>query len=91
MQADKKSTIRKLKTVGGQIDGLIRMIEEDRYCIDISNQLMASVSILKNINKDVLRAHLEHCVYDSLKQEDEQAIKEKISEIKKIIDKLNKI
>ena len=67
------------------------MIEEDRYCIDISNQLMASVSILKNINKDVLRAHLEHCVYDSLKQEDEQAIKEKISEIEKIIDKLNKI
>ena len=91
MKADNKSTIRKLKTVGGQIDGLIRMIEEDRYCIDISNQLMASVSILKNINKDVLRAHLEHCVYDSLKQEDEQAIKEKISEIEKIIDKLNKI
>ena len=91
MQADKKSTIRKLKTVGGQIDGLIKMIEEDRYCIDVSNQLMASISILKNINKDVLRAHLEHCVYDSLNQNDEESIKEKISEIEKIIDKLNKI
>lgn len=91
MKADKKSTIRKLKTVGGQIDGLIRMIEEDRYCIDISNQLMASISILKNINKEVLRGHLEHCVYDSLKQENEEKIKEKINEIEKIIDKLNKI
>lgn len=91
MKADKKSTIRKLKTVGGQIDGLIRMIEEDRYCIDISNQLMASISILKNINKEVLRAHLEHCVYDSLKQENEEEIKEKVNEIEKIIDKLNKI
>ena len=91
MHADKKSTIRKLKTVGGQIDGLIRMIEEDRYCIDISNQLMASISILKNINKEVLRGHLEHCVYDSLKQENEEEIKEKINEIEKIIYKLNKI
>lgn len=91
MHADKSKTIRKLKTVGGQIDGLIKMIEEDRYCIDISTQLMASISILKNINKDVLRGHLEHCVYDSLKQNDEEAIKEKIDEIEKIIDKLNKL
>lgn len=91
MKADKDKTIRKLKTVSGQIDGLIKMIEDDRYCIDISNQVMASISILKNINKDVLRGHLEHCVYDSLKQKNEEDIKEKIDEIEKIIDKLNKI
>ena len=91
MKADKVKTIRKLKTVSGQIDGLIKMIEDDRYCIDISNQVMASISILKNINKDVLRGHLEHCVYDSLKQKNEEDIKEKIDEIEKIIDKLNKI
>ena len=91
MKANKNSTIRKLKTVGGQIDGLIRMIEDDRYCIDISTQLMASISILKNINKDILRAHLEHCVYDSLNQNNEEDVKEKIAEIEKIIDKLNKI
>lgn len=91
MKADKDKTIRKLKTVSGQIDGLIKMIEDDRYCIDISNQVMASISILKNVNKDVLRGHLEHCVYDSLKQKNEEDIKEKIDEIEKIIDKLNKI
>ena len=91
MKADKKKTIRKLKTVGGQIDGWIKMIEDDRYCIDISNQVMASISILKNINKDVLRGHLEHCVYDSMKQKNEDDLKEKIDEIEKIIDKLNKI
>lgn len=91
MKADKVKTIRKLKTVSGQIDGLIKMIEDDRYCIDISNQVMASISILKNINKDVLRGHLEHCVYDSLKQKNEEDIKNKIDEIEKIIDKLNKI
>ena len=91
MHADKAKTIRKLKTVGGQIDGLIKMVEDDRYCIDISTQLMASISILKNINKDVLRSHLEHCVYDSLSQKDENDVRIKIDEIEKIIDKLNKL
>lgn len=91
MQADKDKTIRKLKTVGGQIDGLIKMIENDRYCIDVSNQLMASISILKNINKDVLHAHLKHCLYNSINNDDPEDLKNKIEEIEKIIDKLNKI
>ena len=91
MHADKNKTIRKLKTVGGQIDGLIKMIENDRYCIDVSNQLMASISILKNINKDVLHAHLKHCLYNSINNKDTDDLKNKIEEIEKIIDKLNKI
>lgn len=91
MQADHGKTLRKLKTVRGQIDGLIKMIEDDRYCIDISNQLMASISILKNINKEVLQAHLEHCLFQSLNSNNEEDIREKINEIEKIIDKLNKI
>ena len=91
MKADNQKTIRKLKTVGGQIDGLIRMVENDRYCIDISDQLMASISILKNVNKEVLKGHLEHCVYDSLQKNNEEEIKEKIDEIEKIINKLNKL
>ena len=91
MQADKDKTIRKLKTVGGQIDGLIKMVENDRYCIDVSNQLMASISILKNINKEVLHAHLKHCLYNSVNNKDSDDLKNKIEEIEKIIDKLNKI
>lgn len=91
MHADKDKTIRKLKTVGGQIDGLIKMVEEDRYCIDISNQLMASVSILKNINKDVLSGHLHHCVYEALDENDSDNVDKKIVEIESIINKLNKM
>ncbi len=89
MHADKDRTIRKLKTVGGQIDGLIKMVEDDRYCIDISNQLMASISILKNINKDVLSGHLHHCVYEAI-DNDSDDLDAKILEIESIIDKLNK-
>ena len=89
MRADKEVQLRKLKTVRGQIDGLIKMVEEDRYCLDVSNQLMASISILKNINKDVLTAHLRGRVKDSYSKSQEE-IDEKIEEINTIINKLSK-
>lgn len=52
---------------------------------------MASISILKNINKDVLSAHLNHCVYQALENDDPDDAKEKLKEIEDIITKLNKI
>lgn len=89
MRADKEKQVRKLKTVKGQLEGLIKMMEEDRYCLDISNQLMASISILKNINKDVLSAHLKGCVKEAYGK-DEKEINEKIEEMESIIKKLSK-
>ncbi|NMW84375.1 metal-sensing transcriptional repressor [Peptoniphilus sp. AGMB00490] len=89
MRAERDVQLRKLKTVRGQIEGLIKMVEEDRYCLDISNQLMASISILKNINKDVLTAHLKGCVKESYGKSEEE-IEEKIEEINSIINKLSK-
>ncbi|NLN04669.1 MAG: metal-sensing transcriptional repressor, partial [Clostridiaceae bacterium] len=52
MQADKEKVYRLLKTARGQIDGLIKMVEEDRYCIDISTQLLATQAILRRVNKE---------------------------------------
>ncbi len=90
MKADRGLTLKKLRTVRGQIDGLIKMVEDDRYCIDISNQLMASIGILKNINKDVLDAHLRNCVTEAFHSGDLADKKQKIDEMIKIIDKLAK-
>ena len=90
MKADRELTLKKLKTVRGQIDGLIKMVEDDRYCIDISNQLLASIGILKNINRDVLDAHLKHCVTEAFNSDDDMDKKQKVEEIIKIIDKLSK-
>lgn len=42
------------------------MVEEDRYCVEISNQLLATQSLLKTINQEVVRAHIEGCVRDAL-------------------------
>lgn len=88
MKADRELVLKKLKTVRGQIEGLIKMVEDDRYCIDISNQLMASIGILKNINKDVLDAHLKHCVTEAFNSSDQLEKKQKINEIINVIDKL---
>lgn len=88
LRADKESALRKLKTVRGQIDGIIKMVEDDRYCIDISNQLMASIAILKNVNKEVLDAHLRNCVSEAFESQDESDKAQKIEEIISVIDKL---
>ena len=85
MMADKAKVLRLLKTARGQIDGIIKMIEEDRYCIDISNQLMASQAVLNTANKEVLSAHLKHCVNNA---ENGTQRDEKIDEFIKTISKV---
>lgn len=88
MHADKKKVIRLLKTAQGQIDGLIKMVEEDRYCIDISTQLLASQSILRRVNFDILKGHFEHCIKESLAQDCEAEKDKKISELVSVLDKI---
>ncbi|MGI5875798.1 MAG: metal-sensing transcriptional repressor [Dethiobacteria bacterium] len=90
MKADREQTLKKLKTVRGQIEGLIKMVEDDRYCVDISIQLMAAIGILKNINRDVLNAHLKNCVTEAFDSGDRSNKNQKIEEIINIIDKLTK-
>ncbi|NLK93714.1 MAG: metal-sensing transcriptional repressor [Clostridiales bacterium] len=87
MKADKKKISRLLKTAKGQIDGILKMVEDDRYCIDISNQLMATEALIRKTNKEILHAHIESCVKESFEKDDP---KEKIEEIITIIDKLSK-
>lgn len=77
MYADKTKILRLLKTVRGQIDGLIKMIEENRYCIDISTQILASQSILKKINLDILKGHFTHCIKDSIESGNSKETDEK--------------
>jgi Uncharacterized protein conserved in bacteria len=47
MNAEKEIALRKLKTARGQIDGIIKMIESDRYCVDISTQILSTIALLK--------------------------------------------
>ncbi len=86
MMADKTKILRLLKTARGQLDGIIKMVEEDRYCIDISTQVMATESMLNRVNKDILTAHLKHCVNTAESQEErEQKIDELVDMLGKIL------
>ena len=66
------------------------MCEEDRYCIEVSNQILASRSILKKVNLDILRGHFSHCVKESLINGDEKDRDEKIEEVISVMNKILK-
>lgn len=87
MKADEKKITRLLKTARGQIDGILKMVEEDRYCIDISQQLMATEAILNRVNREILTAHLKCCVSQADTQEERD---EKIDELISTLDKILK-
>ena len=87
MTEERKKALKNLKTVRGQIDGIIKMIEEGRYCVDVSNQIMASYSLLKKSNLDILEGHLHHCVSESFENniDSDRKIEEVISLLKRMI------
>lgn len=85
MSEERKKTLQLLKTAKGQIEGIIKMIEEDRYCIDIANQLMAVQSLIKKSDLMILQGHLRHCVKDALLTDNPD---EKIDEFNKVLEKI---
>ena len=87
MKADEVKINRLLKTARGQVDGILKMVEDDRYCIDISNQIMATVAILNKVNQEVLHGHIDSCLKEAVETGN---ISEKLDEIRGIIDKLSK-
>lgn len=90
MMADRERTLRLLKTARGQIDGIIKMVEDDRYCIDISTQLMATQSLIGRVNADVLKAHIGSCVQQAVESGTDAEKAEKLAEIEAVIEKLAK-
>ena len=84
MHADKNQIVRLLNTARGQIDGIIKMVQEDRYCLDVSNQIMASQAILSRANKEILKAHLFNCVLNA----EGPTSEEKVKELNTLLEKL---
>ena len=87
MQADHEAIKRRLKTARGQIDGLLRMVDEDRYCLDIYTQLLATQAILQRANEEVLRAQMLNCVKQAFVEGNEE---EKIDELIGVLHKMMK-
>ena len=87
MQADKKQINRLLKTAYGQLEGIMRMVEDDRYSIDISNQILATEAVIRRANKEILKAHMKSCVKNAIA---EGGGDDKINEVIEILDKISK-
>jgi len=85
-QKDNKSLVNRLKRTEGQIRGLQKMVEEEKYCIDIITQTSAIRSALKSVEDILLEGHLSSCVVDQIKSGKEKtAVKEilKVYKLKK--------
>ena len=77
--ASKQQNVRKYISIAkGQLEGIIKMIDEDRYCLDISDQLMATRALLKKTNNLILKNHIDSCVRTAIENGDNQKVDEVI-------------
>ena len=80
----------RLRRIEGQVAGVRRMIEEDRYCVDILNQTGAVVSALRRVEDVVMENHLNTCVADAMRSDDPALKQEKTAEIMDVIARFRK-
>ncbi len=70
MRTHHHELVKRLKSVEGHIRGILRMVEEDRYCIDIVRQVQAVQRALERINELLLEGHMQTCVTEAIRGED---------------------
>ncbi len=89
MQADvKESCTARLRRIEGQVRGLVRMVDEDRYCIDVITQIQAVRAALKRVEEEVLRDHVGHCVEHAIRSGDAREQRKKVAELMHVLGKL---
>lgn len=79
----------KLKKAIGQLEGIQKMILDERYCPDILIQIKAAEKAIKGIERSILQRHLEHCVANAVQSKNKNEIENKIQEIGKLLKQLN--
>jgi DNA-binding FrmR family transcriptional regulator len=79
--------LARLARIEGQIRGVSRMIEEERYCIDVLTQLQAVKAALRKVEEDVLKDHASHCVAHAIKSGDVADQKQKFEELVELFGK----
>jgi CsoR family transcriptional regulator, copper-sensing transcriptional repressor len=85
------NTLRRLKTVEGHLRGVIRMVEEDAYCIDVIRQIQAVEAALNKVSAQILEGHLNSCVTTAIKGNDPKERTRVLKEITEVFDMANKV
>ncbi len=91
MREDIKTSCRKrLSRIEGQTRGLIRMIDEDRYCIDVVTQIAAVRAALRRVEEEILRDHVGHCVEHAIASGNKADQRRKIAELMDVVSRANR-
>jgi DNA-binding FrmR family transcriptional regulator len=86
-----EKTLRRLKTIQGHLGGVIRMIEEDAYCIDIIRQIQAVEAALNKASSEILEDHLNSCVITAIRGDNEQERERVLKEISEVFEMGQKV
>ncbi|HKK99264.1 MAG TPA: metal-sensitive transcriptional regulator [Desulfotignum sp.] len=87
MHPDYNDQLSSLNRIAGQINGIKKMIENRRYCVDILTQLKAVKAALHKVEQEVLKTHMQHCLMQAVTAKDQKDIQEKIDELMKLLSK----
>jgi DNA-binding FrmR family transcriptional regulator len=87
MKTSHKESLNRLARISGQISGIKRMIEEEKYCIDIITQIQAARSALRSLELKILEKHMQRCVNNALTEGNREHADEKITELLRVMKK----
>jgi DNA-binding FrmR family transcriptional regulator len=79
--SQKDSTLKRLSRIEGQVRGIARMLEADRYCIDVVTQIGAVRAALRRVEEEILRDHVAHCVEHAITSGDKSDQRRKVAEL----------
>ena len=88
---DNENTLRRLKTIEGHLRGVIRMVEEDAYCIDVIRQIQAVDAALNKVSTQILENHLNSCVITAIQGNDKKERQRVLKEITEVFEMSAKV
>lgn len=86
----KTSCLKRLKRIEGQVRGLARMVEDDRYCIDVVTQISAVRAALRRVEEEVLRDHVAHCVEGAIASGNKADQRQKVAELMDVLERASR-
>jgi len=86
----KQACLRRLQRIEGQVRGLTRMLDEDRYCIDVVTQISAVRAALRRVEEEILRDHVAHCVEHAIASGDKADQRRKVAELMDVIGRADR-
>jgi DNA-binding FrmR family transcriptional regulator len=91
MQTETKaSCVKRLGRIEGQVRGLARMVEDDRYCIDVVTQIAAVRAALRRVEEEILQDHVSHCVEHAIRSGSVKDQRKKVAELIDVLSRINR-